>query len=478
MNLQVFDGGDSPRGKAESTEDLARVRNNNLAAITERLKTGRNDSCPCGSGRKYKRCCLVADETYVREAAKKIQIQSKEYIEPGIQQPRDDLSVAASENLPSSDQNWDETLDPWASESSEAENLWCELETLTRPTSKQMDIFLEKFLALPPGETDWCDLFHFFASNRHNDLPSVFRRMAAMIPHTKEEGIAFFYWAVAEEFDKLGYRNLLPEVAAGFRALDGQSYDAEALRHIEDYLLASGFDAQTLELDEQFLPALRQDHDFMPHIITEVCLQIFDLRVGTELRSAASPTRSLDDISQSLRRGMEEELHEDVAASAATVISGQTPMEQWRRSDFDLVIGNLKSVGLWRGILRLNGTLIRAAREAWQIDQVAPGGALTGLTMMLDAVYALDSKNAKRRKSGWNLLSYLNPSGIEKRTLAICRGLLEVNLPLARRFLQAHDILCRLAERHQLISNSEAEATKDEICRLYSELEYDRFAAS
>ncbi|CAN5199010.1 hypothetical protein BH24PSE2_BH24PSE2_08750 [soil metagenome] len=22
------------------------------------MKTGRNDPCPCGSGRKYKRCCL------------------------------------------------------------------------------------------------------------------------------------------------------------------------------------------------------------------------------------------------------------------------------------------------------------------------------------------------------------------------------------------------------------------------------------
>lgn len=30
------------------------------------MKTGRNDLCPCGSGRKYKRCCLSADQ--LREA--------------------------------------------------------------------------------------------------------------------------------------------------------------------------------------------------------------------------------------------------------------------------------------------------------------------------------------------------------------------------------------------------------------------------
>ncbi|MBE0511389.1 MAG: SEC-C domain-containing protein, partial [Gammaproteobacteria bacterium] len=26
------------------------------------MKTGRNDPCPCGSGKKYKQCCLQADQ--------------------------------------------------------------------------------------------------------------------------------------------------------------------------------------------------------------------------------------------------------------------------------------------------------------------------------------------------------------------------------------------------------------------------------
>lgn len=33
-------------------------------------KVGRNDPCPCGSGNKYKRCCLEKDEAKAREAAK------------------------------------------------------------------------------------------------------------------------------------------------------------------------------------------------------------------------------------------------------------------------------------------------------------------------------------------------------------------------------------------------------------------------
>jgi hypothetical protein len=32
-------------------------------------RTGRNDPCPCGSGKKYKRCCLPQHEAAARDAA-------------------------------------------------------------------------------------------------------------------------------------------------------------------------------------------------------------------------------------------------------------------------------------------------------------------------------------------------------------------------------------------------------------------------
>ena len=33
--------------------------------MTEHLKAGRNDPCPCGSGKKYKKCCLAKDEAAI-----------------------------------------------------------------------------------------------------------------------------------------------------------------------------------------------------------------------------------------------------------------------------------------------------------------------------------------------------------------------------------------------------------------------------
>ena len=32
------------------------------------MKIGRNDSCPCGSGKKYKKCCIGKSESEIKEA--------------------------------------------------------------------------------------------------------------------------------------------------------------------------------------------------------------------------------------------------------------------------------------------------------------------------------------------------------------------------------------------------------------------------
>ena len=39
------------------------------------MKTGRNDACPCGSGKKYKKCCLLKDDA--REMEIRQQVQSE-----------------------------------------------------------------------------------------------------------------------------------------------------------------------------------------------------------------------------------------------------------------------------------------------------------------------------------------------------------------------------------------------------------------
>jgi hypothetical protein len=43
-------------------------------------KPGRNDACPCGSGKKYKKCCQAADD--VREAEAERARRAKPAIDP------------------------------------------------------------------------------------------------------------------------------------------------------------------------------------------------------------------------------------------------------------------------------------------------------------------------------------------------------------------------------------------------------------
>ena len=44
-------------GKPEDISDIKRLLAHNVP-MTDKPKAGRNDPCPCGSGLKFKKCCL------------------------------------------------------------------------------------------------------------------------------------------------------------------------------------------------------------------------------------------------------------------------------------------------------------------------------------------------------------------------------------------------------------------------------------
>jgi hypothetical protein len=44
------------------------------------MKTGRNDPCPCGSGKKYKKCCMSKDEKSHTEWKKQISIEISRHL--------------------------------------------------------------------------------------------------------------------------------------------------------------------------------------------------------------------------------------------------------------------------------------------------------------------------------------------------------------------------------------------------------------
>jgi tetratricopeptide (TPR) repeat protein len=62
------------------------------------VKPGRNDPCPCGSGNKYKKCCLAKDEAAEREGLAEAQTR-REQAAAGRRQNERELRAAVAVRL-------------------------------------------------------------------------------------------------------------------------------------------------------------------------------------------------------------------------------------------------------------------------------------------------------------------------------------------------------------------------------------------
>jgi len=462
---------DQPLDQVPAATEPARHEQEEIPATVApaaNTKTGRNDPCPCGSGKKYKKCCLPKDEAE-RQKFRAAQIDAR------LQQAETPNPTAPGAALPDASASpplFDDEVqdqDPLPPETRRRLNEWWDaFKALPNPTHEQMNTFLSHLLELPAEPTEWADLFHRFARASHPELPAVFRRIAGNVPHTKEAGMAFYYWAAAEEFTRCGHPQLLPEVAAGFRKLDLQSYDPDALWHLLDWLLAANFETETLALAEHFLPILRADDGLMDYSVPDLCDKIFELRAGARLREDQNPGPDVERVAEELRRNMEEDIHLDSARAAATVIANRSQATPWSRAEFELVSGDIREdTKAWEDCLRLFRTLLQVAREAWRVEQRTPGCALLGLTLMLNSVYrAQDSGGKKAKKSSHNLLDHLLPAGLEARLVRSCRDMIGINEPRAQLMLDGHEVLWRFATRHQLLSAPDLARSRKELDRL------------
>ena len=468
--------------EADCLSGRATARVSELEAARERLKTGRNQPCPCGSGRKYKKCCLASDETRVREAAQESgsaggrrgrSAPHTGAAAPNAQYPAD----LALENLPFDELEDDDALElesaPPCETLEEAKALWHELRDAGSPPVERMDALVERLLLLPPEKTHWNDVFDLLASRAHPDLPRVFRRIADAVPEAKQTGMAFVYWRAAMEFAGAGQPELLAEVATRFRSLDVASYDPDALDHVLDILLAEGREDDALNLAEHFLPVMRADDDLMPSDVSSMCDLVFTLRQGRALRQGVGPESRTEWLAGELSRDLEDEIDPDAARNAVEVLACQSSTLAWVRADFALPPLHAEDGDeedeewTWRAQLRLNRMLLLVAREMWEEEQRPPGCTLHGLFLLRDSVYdELEYLAPAETRKAPNLLDYLRPTGLEGRIARFSREFIGVNHAHARLLLDACDILSDAAQRHLLISTAAAGRTAKEIRRL------------
>ena len=71
----------------------------NASDYAERLKnTGRNDSCPCGSGKKYKKCHLAEDEAAKHQELAKAAEEREAALTAAEENPDEDSDDASSKS--------------------------------------------------------------------------------------------------------------------------------------------------------------------------------------------------------------------------------------------------------------------------------------------------------------------------------------------------------------------------------------------
>lgn len=473
-------------------EFAAKIAGGIVAARERKSQTGRNAPCPCGSGRKYKKCCLPLDESAAGKASQSVQ-RSELTGMPIFPKPAhadeenhaDELDDADEETDADEENDADELddlfgftneADPMADEpeldpevTAAADRIWNDFERIPQPTPAQLDALLDQLLALPMEVTEWPEVMDLLVRAHHPDLTAAFRRIDRVMPPRKAAGPSYFYWNAIEKFVTRGQDEIIPEIARGFRRLDRESYDADSLKFLLFWMMAAGCDADALALEEHFLPIMRADNQLMPHAVPSSCRSIFELRVGLRLREIGSPEGELETLARELRHDLDEEVHPDFARRAAQLIRGEAPPEEIRQEDFNLPHETVQ-VGQpsWQNALRQFEILMLVAHEAWKTDGRSPGCAFRGLWLLVNAVYNEDGQQDWSPKK--NLLDCLQPRGMERRIARSTQDLLGTNTPHAHLLIEAHADLLRFAARHRLIAESKEAKSATNIATLRNKL--------
>ena len=67
--------------------------------LTKKVEIGRNDPCYCGSGKKYKKCCLLKDFHTEQETKVQEDLECTQWLENDIAEGRQNL-IAMGETPP------------------------------------------------------------------------------------------------------------------------------------------------------------------------------------------------------------------------------------------------------------------------------------------------------------------------------------------------------------------------------------------
>ena len=126
----------------------------------------------------------------------------------------------------------------------------------------------------------------------------MYRRISQKLSPSKQTGASYLHWAAAEVFFRRD-PDMLSEVAENYCRLDLESYDADGLSHLKNYLLAAGKPQIAPRLLEHFWPITKSDKELMHWVESERATEIVQLRMGLfRLNPAHAGTPTPDLLNQ------------------------------------------------------------------------------------------------------------------------------------------------------------------------------------
>src|SRR5690242_8019223 len=158
------------------------------------MRVGRNDPCPCGSGKKYKKCCLEKDQQAARLPPPAPAVPQPT-VAPPVEQSQDEPEAWEAET------DWDEDEEP--------------AEETEEPTGVKYPRPDEQLPELPPEQNkiidDWWDKASPFY--RENDADTLLKMVEAALA---EHPDLFVHLGLHEELifalgEELAHRGRMPD---------------------------------------------------------------------------------------------------------------------------------------------------------------------------------------------------------------------------------------------------------------------------
>ncbi len=406
------------------------------------MNVGRNDPCPCGSGKKYKQCCLSKDEAAQREAAR-VQAEAVRAITPSAA----DLELPPLPEPP-----------PRSPEEQACEVLWDEF-TAAAPAD-QPPIFRR---ALAEGLLDDEYAYEMLAELRDHAAPSLAGALITELrdarPDLYQASVSYYLeWQIADALAQ-GRADLLPALADALAATAGD--DLDMFYASSDRLAYHGQLALIADTMRRAWPLVRASNKFVPGADEDFAAGAQQLTMLAYVACEAAP-RS-DDPTLLAALEFFAPVDRALLAELLALLTGQED-RPWERAD------RSEDEQINRLSLRFQGEVYRAEHVPLTRGELGRVGLVNYIGERREARREGTPRNWKKALGAPTAASLLSPDYASlNHFLAQRLNLLSSRFYEAAATLELTPAWLRFLQAQELITAEQCAATLRELHRLVDE---------